>query len=118
MVSGLRLWCRLCSLVVLADQAVEQLSLWDRQVQREGGLGALIGYPLLAGLVRPVPVAMVGVLDEYAGHYTSIARTGLGICDRQTATTSLMAEIAGLSTARIRRRRVLVELIIEYEWAA
>jgi hypothetical protein len=64
------------------------------------------------------PRHLRAVLDEYAGHYTSIARTGLGICDRQTATTSLMAEIADLSTARIGRRRVLSELIIEYEWAA
>jgi hypothetical protein len=55
---------RLGSLVVLADHAAEYLPLPDWQVQRGGGLGFLVGPPLMAGLVRPVPVVMVGVLAE------------------------------------------------------
>jgi hypothetical protein len=34
------------------------------------------------------PRHLRAVLDEYVGHYTGIARTGLGICDRRTAATS------------------------------
>jgi hypothetical protein len=55
---------RLGSLVVLADHAAEDLPLPDWEVQRDGGLGFLVGRSLLAGLVRPVPVVVAGVLAE------------------------------------------------------
>ena len=51
-------------LVVLVDNAVEHLAPLDRQVQRRAGLAVLVGRPLLAGLVRAVPVVVAGVLAE------------------------------------------------------
>ncbi len=33
-------------------------------MQRGGGLGGLVGWSLLAGLVRPVPVTVIGVLAQ------------------------------------------------------
>jgi hypothetical protein len=47
-------------LAVLADRAAEYLPLPDWEVQRSGRLGFLAGRPLMAGLVRPAPVVMVG----------------------------------------------------------
>ena len=51
-------------LVVLVDNAVEHHAPLDRQVQRRAGLAVLVGRPLLAGLVRAVPVVVAGVLAE------------------------------------------------------
>jgi hypothetical protein len=51
-------------LVVLVDNAVEHLAPLDWQVQRRAGLAVLVGRPLLAGLVRAVPVVVAGVLAE------------------------------------------------------
>src|SRR5208282_3605084 len=51
-------------LVVLVDNAVEHLAPLNRQVQRRAGLAVLVGRPLLAGLVRAVPVVVAGVLAE------------------------------------------------------
>ena len=51
-------------LVVLADHAAEYLPPPDWEVPRGGGLGFLVGWPLLAGLMRPVPVVVAGVLGE------------------------------------------------------
>src|ERR1017187_4368881 len=55
---------RLGSLVVLADHATEYLPPPDWHVHRIGGLGLLVGRALLAGLVGPAPVVMVGVFAE------------------------------------------------------
>src|SRR5450755_4102109 len=55
---------RLGSLVVLADHAAEYRPPPDWQVQRSGGLDFLVGRALLAGLVGPVPVVVVGVSAE------------------------------------------------------
>ena len=40
--------------VVLVDQAAEDLAPLDRQVQRRAGLVVVVGWSLLAGLVRAV----------------------------------------------------------------
>lgn len=53
-----------CGLVVLADHAAEYLPPPDRKVQRGSGLGFPVGWPLLAGLMQPVPVVVAGVLTE------------------------------------------------------
>jgi len=55
---------RLGGLVVLADDPAECRPPQDWEVQRGGGLGVLVGRTLLAGLVRPVPVVMAGVIAE------------------------------------------------------
>ena len=55
---------RLGGLVVLTHHAAEYLPPPDWEVQRGGGRGFLVGRSLLAGLVGPVPVVMVGVLAE------------------------------------------------------
>ena len=52
-----------CS-VVLVDHATEHLAPLNRQVQRNADLIVLVGRPLLAGLVRAVPVVMAGVLAQ------------------------------------------------------
>ena len=51
-------------LVGLADHPAGYLPPPDRQAQRGGGLGFLVGWPLLAGLMRPVPVVVAGVFAE------------------------------------------------------
>ena len=44
--------------VVLGDHAAEHFASLDRQVQRNVGLVVVIGWSLLAGLVRAVAVVM------------------------------------------------------------
>jgi hypothetical protein len=51
-------------LVVLVDHAAEYLPPPNRQAERSTSLGALVGWPLLTGLVRSVPVVVVGVAAE------------------------------------------------------
>jgi hypothetical protein len=51
-------------LVVLVDYAAEHLPPLNRQVQWNADLAALVGRPLLAGLVRAVPVLMGDVLVQ------------------------------------------------------
>jgi putative transposase len=80
---------------------------WVRTVRAE-----VTGRMLIAG-----PRHLCAVLDEYAGpcnqHRPHRARDLLPPDGDMTT-----AEIAGLTTARIRRRRVLAGLINEYERAA
>ena len=52
----------LCRPVVLVDHAAENFAPLDRQVQRRAGLAVVVGWSLLTGLARPVPVVMAGVL--------------------------------------------------------
>src|SRR5205823_13984714 len=47
--------------VVLVDHASEHLAPLNRQVQPGAGLAVVVGWSLLAGLVRAVPVVMGGV---------------------------------------------------------
>jgi hypothetical protein len=49
---------------VLVDQAIEHLPALNRQAWRNADLVAPVGRSLLAGLMRPVPVVMTGVLAE------------------------------------------------------
>jgi len=49
-------------LEVLVDQATEHFPPLNRQVLRTVGLVVPAGRSLLAGLVRAVPVVMVGIL--------------------------------------------------------
>jgi hypothetical protein len=51
-------------LVVLVDHAAEHLPPPNRRVRRNVDLVVLVGWSLLAGLVRPVPVVMAGVLAQ------------------------------------------------------
>jgi hypothetical protein len=51
-------------LVVLVDHAAEHLAPPNRQIQGSAGLVVVVGWSVLAGLVRPVPVVMTGVLAE------------------------------------------------------
>jgi hypothetical protein len=69
--SKLIAWCltwgsydQLRCLVVLVDHTAEHFTSLDWQVQRWAGLAVLVGRPLLAGLVRAVPVVVGGVLAE------------------------------------------------------
>jgi DNA-directed RNA polymerase specialized sigma24 family protein len=55
---------RLCCPVVLVDYAAEDLAPLDRQFQWRAGLAVVVGWSLLAGLVRAVPVVVVGVLAQ------------------------------------------------------
>jgi hypothetical protein len=57
------------------------------------------------------------VLDEYVVHYNEHRRIGPGTCARRALTRSLRLPLP-ISTAQIRRCRVLGELITEYEQAA
>jgi hypothetical protein len=56
------LYDQLRCLVVLVDHATEHFASLDWQVQRWADLAVLVGWSLLAGLVRAVPVVMAGVL--------------------------------------------------------
>src|ERR1039457_3839564 len=56
---------RLGNLVVLVDHAAEHLPLLDRQVQRTADLVIPVGWSLLAGLVRAVPVVMARLLAQH-----------------------------------------------------
>ena len=47
-----------------ADHAAEHLPSLKRQVQRNADLAVLVGWSLLEGLMRVVPVVMAGVLAE------------------------------------------------------
>jgi len=51
-------------LVVLVDHPAEYLPPLDRQVQRNADLVVLVGWSLLTGLMRAVPVEMAGVLVQ------------------------------------------------------
>jgi hypothetical protein len=51
-------------MVVLVDHAAEHLLSLNRQVQRSADLAVLVGWSLLAGLVRAVPAVMAGVFAE------------------------------------------------------
>jgi len=51
-------------LVVLVDHATEHLPPLDRQVQRRARWALVVGWSLLAGLVRAVPVVMAGILAQ------------------------------------------------------
>jgi hypothetical protein len=51
-------------LVVLVDRTAEHFASLDWQVQRWADLAVLVGWSLLPGLVRAVPVVMGGVLAE------------------------------------------------------
>ncbi len=53
-----------CGLVVLVDHAAEYLASLNRQVERNGDLVVVIGWSLLAGLVRAVPVVVADVLAK------------------------------------------------------
>ena len=64
-------WCLTCGsqvqlrgLVVLVDHAAEHFAALDRQVKRRAGLAVVVGWSLLVGLVRAVPVVMGGVLAQ------------------------------------------------------
>jgi hypothetical protein len=50
--------------VVLVDHATEDFASLDRQLQRRAGLVIVVGWSLLAGLVRAVAVVMAGVLAQ------------------------------------------------------
>jgi hypothetical protein len=50
--------------VILVDRAAEHFPAPDWQVQRKAGMVVVVGWSLLAGLVGPVPVVVVGVLPE------------------------------------------------------
>ncbi len=52
-------------MVVLVDQPAEHLPPLDRPVLRYAGLVVLVGWSLLAGLVRAVPVVMAGILAQH-----------------------------------------------------
>lgn len=52
---------RLCGAVVLVDRAAEHFLALYQCVQWHDGRLVVIGWPLVPGLVRPVPVVMVGV---------------------------------------------------------
>jgi hypothetical protein len=52
-------------LVVLVDHVAEDLPPLNWQVQRSAGLIVIVGWSLLVGLVRPVPVVtLTGLLAE------------------------------------------------------
>jgi hypothetical protein len=50
--------------VVLVDCAAEYFSALDRCAKRHNYRWVIVGRALLAGLVRPMPVVMGGVLAE------------------------------------------------------
>jgi len=64
------------------------------------------------------PRHLRAVLEEYAAHYNQHRPHRAGICARRTAMRSLPSRPPGLTTARIRRPRVLGGLIHQYERAA
>ena len=64
------------------------------------------------------PRHLRAVLDEYAGHYNRHRPHRARDLRPPDYDDSIMAEIADLAAARIRRRRVLGGLINEYERAA
>ena len=64
------------------------------------------------------PRHLRAVLDEYAGHYNQHRPHRARDLRPPDCDDVTIAEIADLTTARIRRRRILGGLINEYEWAA
>ena len=64
------------------------------------------------------PRHLRAVLDEYAGHYNQHRPHRARDLRPPDCNDVTIAEIADLTTARIRRRRILGGLINEYEWAA
>jgi len=56
---------RLRGPAVLVDHAAEYLPALHRRVQRRDGRLVMIGWPLIPGLVRPVPVIVPGVGPQY-----------------------------------------------------
>jgi len=56
---------RIRSAVVLVDHSAEDLPALQQRIQRDDGRLAMIGWPLLAGLVRPVPVIVPHVGLEH-----------------------------------------------------
>jgi hypothetical protein len=52
---------RLCGPTVLIDHAAEYLAALNRHVQRYDDQLVMIGWPLIPGLVRTVPVMVAGV---------------------------------------------------------
>jgi hypothetical protein len=97
--------------LVFVDEAAEDLPSPSWQVQRRTGLVVLIGRSLLAGLVRPVPVVMVGVLAENRSKVAFVVKQPSGRCTRLVLCVSIFrrnssreASVAGsLLSLRLRR---------------
>src|SRR6266516_402640 len=51
--------------VVLVDHAAEHLAALHRRVKRHDGRLIAVGWPLMPGLVRPVPVVMPGIGPQH-----------------------------------------------------
>src|SRR6266516_6201633 len=51
--------------VVLVDHAAEHRAALHRRVQRHDGRLIAVGWPLMPGLVRPVPVVMPGIGPQH-----------------------------------------------------
>ena len=51
--------------VIFVDHAAEDLPAPHRRVRRDDDLPVMIGWPLLPGLVRPVPVVVAGVGPQH-----------------------------------------------------
>jgi hypothetical protein len=66
---------RLRSAVVLVDHSAEDLPALHKPVQRHDGRLVMIGWPLLPGLVRPVPVIVPSISRQHRPQASKLARS-------------------------------------------